>query len=219
MSKSFSKFISLLLHPLIMPLYMALLIIYVHPNQFPDYGVAINEYGIFNRDIKLMFFFALMTIFPVFAIFLMKKLELISSYNPEDKRERFIPLIATGTFWLWTFIMFKEGAEYPTASFAPLGLMILGCVSSLFIYFPLNFAIKINIPIIGAAALISMLLNIIPTSQFNLTFILILAILICGALASAQLSLGNTHKNDLLTGFLIGFFGQFFAFNIWAHFM
>lgn len=218
MNQSISKFISLLLHPLVMPFYMALLIVFVHPQQFPDFNEAINEYKIFNRDIKLIVYFALMIVFPLISLFLMKKLELISSFDPEDKRERFIPLIAVGTFWLWTYIMFKEGAEYQTASFAPLGLMTLGCISSLFIFFPLNFTVKINIPIIGAAALVSMLLNIIATSQFNLTFLLIIAIILCGLLASAQLSLGKTNKNELLTGFLIGFFGQFFAFNVWIHF-
>lgn len=218
MSKSFSRFISLLLHPLIIPFYMALLIVFVHPQQFPDFNESINEFKVFNRDIKLIIYFALMIVFPLISLFLMKKLELVSSFNPEDKRERFVPLIAIGTFWLWTYIMFKEGAAYQTASYAPLGLMTLGCVTSLFILFPLNFNIKINLPIIGVASLLSLLLNIIPTSQFNLTFLFIISILLCGILASAQLSLGKTDKNQLLTGFFIGFFGQFFAFNIWAHF-
>jgi len=219
MSKSFSKFISLIFHPLLIPFYMGLMVVFLHPLQFPDYKSSLNEYQIFNRDIKLIVYFALMVVFPLFSIFLMKKLELIESYTPSDSKQRFIPLIAIGTFWLWTYIMFKEGAEYQTASYAPLGYTILGCVISVFIIFPLNSILKFNFHLIGVGALNSLILNIITTSPYNLTFLLIISILITGLVASAQLSLHNSDKNDLLTGFLIGFIGQFLAFNIIPQFL
>ena len=219
MSQRFSKFISFIFHPLIIPFYMGLMVVFLHPQQFPDFKSSINEYNIFNRDIKLIIYFALMVVFPLFSMFLMKKLELISSYSPEDSKQRFLPLIAVGTFWLWAYIMFKEGAEYQTSSYAPFGLMTLGCVISVFIVFPLNSILKFNFHLIGVGALTSFILNIITTSPYNLIGLLIMGILITGAVASAQLSLVKTSKNELLSGFLIGFFGQFFAFNIWIHFM
>lgn len=204
-----AKFISALLHPILMPLYMAIIIVYAHPQQFTDTSVIHNE-------VRLMYFGAITVFFPVFSFFLMRKLDVVSSFNMEDSKERFIPLIALATFWLWAYFMFKEEGLYRTSSYYPLGLMTLGSIFSLFILFPLNFVSNISWHIVGAGGLISLLINIIPTSQYNLIYVLIAAIVLVGLLASARLSLNYVNKNGLMIGFLIGFFGQFLAFQVWG---
>jgi hypothetical protein len=163
MSKSFARFTSLLFHPLIIPFYMALLVVYAHPQHFSDTKVM-------HTDVRLMYFFGIMVLFPVFSLFLMKKLEIISDLNSEDGKERFIPMIAIGTFWLWAYVMFKEGALYATASYYPLGLSILGCIISLFILFPFNFTSRIAWHVVGMGSLLSLLFNIFSTSYYNVSF-------------------------------------------------
>ena len=212
MSNSFSRFISLILNPLIMPLYLAIIVVYAHPQQFTDTKVIHNE-------VRLMYFAAVTILFPVASIFLMRKLDIISSYEMSDSKERFIPLIAIGTFWLWAYYMFKEDGLYNTSSYFPLGLMLLGCIISLFILFPLNFVSNNSWHLVGAGALISLIVNIVPTAQYNMVVVLIMAIIAVGLLASARLSLNKVNKYGLMIGFLIGFFGQFFAFQVWGRLM
>lgn len=188
---------------------MAMIVVYAHPQQFTDTKVIHNE-------VRLMYFAAITIVFPVASMFLMRKLDIISSYEMADSKERFIPLIAVGTFWLWGYFMFKEDGLYATSSFYPLGLMLLGCIYSLFILFPLNFVSNNSWHLVGAGALISLVINIIATAQYNMVVILIMAILAVGVLASARLSLNKVNKNGMMVSFLIGFFGQFLAFQVWG---
>lgn len=212
MSSQVSKFISYVLHPILMPLYMAILIVYAHPQQFTDTSVIHNE-------VRLMYYGALTVFFPLFSFLLMRKLEVISSFDPADSKERFIPLIALATFWLWAYFLFKEEGLYKTSSYYPLGLMTLGCIISLFILFPLNFIANISWHLVGAGALISLLINILRSSQYDLIYVLLAAIILVGALASARLSMNQVNRNGLMIGFLIGFFGQFLAFQVWGRLM
>ncbi|MCB9256104.1 MAG: hypothetical protein H6579_03135 [Chitinophagales bacterium] len=211
MSETLAKIITYLFHPLLVPVYMAFVIIYGHPQFFTDTSQIHNE-------VRLMYFTAIMLVFPLVSILLMWRLEILSSLEPADNKEKFIPLIAVGTFWLWAYYMFKEDGLYLTSSYFALGNMILGCIIALFIMFPLNFTSNTSWHMVGAGGFISMLLNILRTSQYNLTIILLLVIIATGLVASAQLSLKQYNKNGLMAGFLIGFFGQFLAFQIWDKF-
>lgn len=198
------------MHPMLMPFYMAIIIVFAHPQQFTDTSVIHNE-------VRLMYYGALTVFFPLFAFFLMRRLDVISSFKMEDHKERFIPLIALTTFWLWAYYMFKEGGLYRTSSYYPLGLMTLGSIISLFVLFPLNFISNVSWHMVGAGALISMLINIMRTSQYNLLLPLLLVIVLVGLLASARISLNLVNKSGLMAGFLIGFFGQFLAFQVWGN--
>ncbi len=198
------------MHPMLMPFYMAIIIVFAHPQQFTDTSVIHNE-------VRLMYYGALTVFFPLFAFFLMRRLDVISSFKMEDHKERFIPLIALTTFWLWAYYMFKEGGLYRTSSYYPLGLMTLGSIISLFVLFPLNFISNVSWHMVGAGALISMLINIMRTSQYNLLLPLLLVIVLIGLLASARISLNLVNKSGLMAGFLIGFFGQFLAFQVWGN--
>jgi hypothetical protein len=210
MPKSLANFISYIMHPMLMPFYMAIIIVFAHPQQFTDTSVIHNE-------VRLMYYGALTVFFPLFAFFLMRRLDVISSFKMEDHKERFIPLIALTTFWLWAYYMFKEGGLYRTSSYYPLGLMTLGSIISLFVLFPLNFISNVSWHMVGAGALISMLINIMRTSQYNLLLPLLLVIVLIGLLASARISLNLVNKSGLMAGFLIGFFGQFLAFQVWGN--
>lgn len=208
MNEKLAKIISILFHPILMPTFMAIIIVYSHPQEFTDTTKIHNE-------VRLMYYGAITIIFPLFSLFLMRQLDIISSYTIDDSKERFIPLIAIGTFWLWTYFMFKEDGQYLTSSYFPLGMMTLGTLISLFILFPLNFVSNVSWQLVGAGGLVSMLLNILRSSQYNLIYLLLAAIIITGLVSSAQLALDRSNKSGLMFSFLIGFFGQFVAFNIW----
>lgn len=186
---------------------MALIIVYAHPQQFTDTSIMHN-------DVRLMYFGAIVVVFPLVSIFFMKKLDLFPTWQIEDPKLRFIPMIAIATFWLWAYFMFKEGALYKTSSYHALPNMLLGCIISLFVLFPLNFIAQVNFHTVGVGALLGMLISIIPTSQYNLIILLIVSIILCGLLVSSQMVLKNENKNTLLFSFLIGFTGQFIAYQI-----
>lgn len=191
-----------------MPTYMGLIIIFTNQVRFAKVPNL------------LILVLALLTIgFPLISILIMKGLDLIESLEMKDNKERFIPLIAVDTFLLWTYFMFKPGTNTITSSDPLLANMILGCVISIFIVFPLNSVHKISLHTVGMGGLIGMIFNILPQTDFQMIGILIVAILSAGLVGSARLYLKAHTNREIYGGYLIGFFGQFFAYNVFEKIM
>ena len=201
---SFSRFISLIFHPIFLPLYMAIIILYSSPILFQ------------NGDL-ILFVIALLTIgFPLIAVLIMKGLDIISSFEMEDPKERFIPMIVVATILLWTFFMLKPGGKVITASHPLLSNMVLGSIISLFIMFPLNSLSKISFHAVGMGGLVGMLMNVIPYASFNLIGFFVVAILLAGLVGTARLFLKAHTIGEIFGGFFIGFLGQFLAYTFWG---
>jgi membrane-associated phospholipid phosphatase len=163
----------------------------------------------------LMLMLAILTIgFPLIAVLLMKWLDLIESFEMKGSKERFIPMIAVATFLLWAYFMFKPGTNTITSSDTLLSNMILGSIAALFIAFPFYSVQKISFHTMGMGGLMGMLINIIPHTSYNLLWLLLLSMIISGLVGSARLYLGAHTNREVFAGYLIGFFGQFFAYNM-----
>lgn len=201
---SFSRFVSLVFHPILLPTYMAGIIIWANPilfSQFPS---------------LLMLVIALLTIgFPLFAITLMKWLGMISSFEMNDSKERFIPLIAVATFWMWAFFMLKPGGSTITASHSILSNMLLGSVLSIFIAFPLNSLMKVSFHTIAMGGLVGMFINIVGVAEMNLVPFLLVAILLAGFIGTVRLYLKAHSQMEVFVGLFIGFFCQFLAYGFY----
>lgn len=186
-----------------MPTLMGLIIIYANPVRFAKVPSLI------------ILVLAILTIgFPLFSVLLMKWLGFIESFEMKDKKERFIPMIAIATFLLWTYFMFRPGTNTLTSSDPLLGNMLLGCVASIFLAFPFYSMLKVSFHTIGAGGLIGMLFNMMPYTDYNIMGVLISAILIAGFVGSARLYLNAHSEREVYYGYVIGFFGQFFAYNM-----
>jgi membrane-associated phospholipid phosphatase len=162
----------------------------------------------------LMMLAFLTIVFPLVSVVLMKWLDLIDSLEMKGKKERFIPMIAVSTFMLWAFFMFKPGTNTITSSDVLLSNMILGCVAAIFLAFPFYAVQKISFHTMGMGGLMGMLLNIMPHTSYNLLGLFMLSILLAGLVGSARLYLGAHSDREIFGGYLIGFFGQFFAYNM-----
>lgn len=164
----------------------------------------------------LLMVLSILTIgFPLIAVVLMKWLDLISSFEMKDAKERFIPMIAIATFWLWAFFMFKPGSTTITSSNALLSNMLLGSVLSVFIAFPFNSLQKISFHAIGMGGLVGLFINIIPYSSYNLIGFFLIAILLAGLVGTARLYLKEHTLSEIFGGFLIGFMCQFLAYQFY----
>ncbi|MGB0886214.1 MAG: hypothetical protein ACPGR5_07295, partial [Chitinophagales bacterium] len=193
--KSFAKFISLIFHPIFMPIYMAFIVVEMNPTTFVDlHGKAYN--------LKLGMLTMLMVGFPLISIAIMKGLGFIESFKMQGTKERFIPMIAVATFYLWAFTMYKPTSQMQYASEPLLANMILGCVLGVFMAFFFNSFYKISFHTIAAGGFVAMVMNIMPYSTFNLTPFLILSILLAGLIATARLYLKEHTSKEVYMGLL-----------------
>lgn len=207
--KSFAKFISLVFHPIFMPVYMAFLVVELNPSHFPLlFG---KHYNIILGMLTM-----LMVGFPLISMAIMRGLGMIKSFDLGGTKERFIPMIAVGTFYLWTFVMFKPTSKMVFAQDPLLANMILGCVVGVFLAFFFNSFYKISLHSIAAGGLVALVMNIMPVSNYNLAPLFIVSIVLAGLIASSRLILKAHEPKEVYMGLLAGYFSMFFAFQVYG---
>ena len=212
MSKSFAKLVSYLFHPLLFPTYGVVFLVLVNPHLFAAYQLKGQLlWGIIT--------FVLTFIFPVVWLVLMKKLELIDSLELDDKKQRIIPYIATATFYLWTFKMFKPTSIPNAFSNQLISLMMLGAAVSVFIGFFINIFRKISLHTIGIGSFIGLTLPMLRIADYDLKFFFIALLLLAGVIGTARLVLEAHTQREVLSGYAAGFIGQFFAFTVLPYFL
>lgn len=202
-----ARIISYIFHPLLFPTYGTLLIIAVNPNMFGYFGEKLHAAW-------LIIVFALTFIFPAVWLLMMKRLEMIDSLLMETSKERIVPFIATATFYLWTAWMFKPNVNMKIPPNQLVFYMMLGCCLGIFIAFFINIFSKISLHAIGVGGLIGLMLPLIRISTYDLRFVLIGIILLAGIVGTAQLLLKAHSEKEILTGYFVGFTGQFIAFTL-----
>ncbi len=215
MLRTAAHIISVLFHPLLMLTYMLLLLLLVNPYQFGVNSMA--------GQWKLVIMVFLTTfVMPIFAVFMMKSLDMVKSMQLEDRFERIGPYILTGVFYLWMFINFRSNPMIPK----PLVIVMLGSTIALFGAFFFNNFTKISAHAAGVGGLVGMAL--INTLYFNFdtftvaigwlgsyeistNFLLMTTVVLAGIVCTARLLLGAHSEKQLYIGFAIGFASQFVA--------
>ena len=205
--KILAKIISIIFHPLFIPIYLAFIIVEYNPNSF------ISLYG--KHYITILSMVAILMVgYPLITILIMKGLGMIKNFNIRDVRERFIPMIAVATFYLWTYMMYRPNSNTIYDVGPLLSNMILGSVVAIFLAFFFNSFYKISLHAIAVGGMVSVIMNIMPNADYDMTLIFIVSIIVAGAVASARLYLKEHSQKEVLMGLLAGYFAQFFAYQV-----
>ncbi len=206
--KALSKFISYLFHPLLFPTYGTVLILALNPNMFGYFGEKLHV-------VWLIIVFALTFIFPVVWVAMMKGLGMIESLNMETSKERIIPFVAAGTFYLWTTWMFRANVHMKIPLNNPLIFyMMIGACISLFVAFFMNSFTKISLHTLGAGSIMGLILILIKFSTYDIRLLFVVIVVLAGIIGTARLILKAHTEPQIWMGYFIGFTGQFLAFNV-----
>ena len=215
-----AQILSVIAHPLLMLTYMLLLLLLVNPYLFGVNSISDLE----SKKLILSVFFTSFLL-PAIAIFLMRKLDLISSIDMRDKKDRIGPFIVTGIFYLWVFQNVLRNNDMPTAFL----IAVLGTTIGLFSCFLINLFFKISLHASGMGGFIGivlitmwlysygtfeMWLPFIGSCSVSINLVLILSLLIAGLIGTARLGLGAHTSRELYAGFALGLLCQFIALKI-----
>ncbi len=216
MLKNLSKAISLVFHPLFVLFYLLIATFIVNPYLFSVQDPK-------SRNILLISVFMITVVLPLVSILMMRFLGLLTSLAMDDKMERVGPLIATGIFYLWLYVNIRSSTYLPTL----FQVFVLGSTISLFLAFFINNFTKISLHTVGAGGLVIAFILLHQYSygeiEFKLgssvlsvsTFLLvIIVVLIAGCIGASRMFLNVHNKEQLYMGYLVGFLGQLFAYNI-----
>lgn len=190
-----AKIVSVLFHPLFMPLY-GLIVIFTAPTLFWYLPFEIK------RTLLLIILINNILI-PVSLLPFFRYRNIISSFMMEDKKERIIPLLIISVLYSVTsYVMFRLQIPlfiktyFYAISFVAVILLLLTLWQ------------KVSIHAAAAGAMISTILVLSLKMSASLTWFLIPAILITGGIISSRLKLHSHNAFQVYLGFLSGFAGM-----------
>ena len=192
--------LSYLFHPVFIPLYASLFLVYVHPAYFSGFSDASKFRTILIIAQNAVFY-------PLFCIALLKGVGFIDSIYLRTQKDRIIPYIACGIFFFWTFLLFKQQASYPRI----MSSFFLGVFLSSSAALIANIYFKISLHAIALGGWLGLFLVVARSNTMLMTWPLASVVLICGLLCTARLALGHHTSKDVYGGLFLGFLMQFVA--------
>jgi len=189
-----AKVISVIFHPLFMPLY-GMIIIFTAPTLF--------SYIPFNVKKILLFVIATNNILvPLSLMPFFRYRNIIRSWNIETRKERIIPLLSVSFFYSVTsYIIFRLQIPLFIKSFIFANALLAIAVSII------NFWWKISLHSVGAGALAGLVIALSVNMMIPLTWFLIPVLIIAGLILSSRLRLETHNPPEVYIGFLSGFAG------------
>jgi membrane-associated phospholipid phosphatase len=202
MNNKLAQFLSVVLHPVLMPTYALLMIFrlnsYVAYTTSHQAQAALYSVIIFNT-----------LVMPVVISYLLFSKGYIKSFEMQRRQERIIPFIANAVLLLVAYYMIRQ-IVLPKIFY----LLILGATAAVVIAILINLKWKISIHMIGIGGIIGMLFGMASFLFIDLSLPILISIFVAGILGTARLSLGAHHPLEIYGGFFVGFFCEYFLLSI-----
>ncbi len=201
--KKIAKFISYLLHPLLMPTYGFVLLFYTK-----NYISTFTPQN--SKLILVLITFAFTFLFPTLNTLILLKMKRIKTLEMESTKERVIPYLSTSVYFFALFYLFHT-AHLPKT----FNVLILGAAISILLTLFINFKWKISAHSIGIGGIIGAIIGISYRLHIDLQFLLFIVIALSGLVGYARLKLNVHSPAQVYTGFLLGFLVELFLMFIY----
>jgi hypothetical protein len=200
--RAFAHFVSVVFHPLFIPVYLAAVIIFIHPYYFAGFDEK-------RRMLNLLQVFMLFSFFPALTVFLLWKLDLtVKSVFLRTQKERIVPYIASMVFFFWSYYVYRNQPHIPRIMTVMSLGVFLSCISALIA----NIYIKISMHAMAVGGMVVILVIIALTSTINFALPVIVGIFIAGLVCTARMIVSDHKWHDLYWGFLTGIVCQLVAY-------
>ena len=149
-------------------------------------------------------------LFPSIAIILIWRLGFMKTLEMNDPKERLIPYITTGAFYIWAYVVFRKSG-YPQV----FDIIILGATITLFAIFMLNLFRKVSAHTGAMGSFIIVTIALCTLSSANVNYLVILVILFAGIIGSSRLLLSTHSTSEIFVGYFIGMVSQVVALQFY----
>ena len=199
--RGFLKTVSLLFHPLFVPMAGTLAYFIITPKYSPLELQSGNVLPIF----------ILTVIIPIISYLILRNIGLVSSIYMPDLRERKYPLYIN--ILLLFLILYKVIPNNYTAElyYFFVGLITASMAALLLLFFNL----KCSMHLMGMGSLLMFLIGLSIHFEINIIIALSILTLLTGLVASARLYLEAHSRSELFIGFCIGMITQLLTVKFW----
>ncbi len=195
-----AKLISYVLHPLLIPLYVAYFLVYIHPSAFTGFSWMQKKQTILIIGLNVV-------AFPFISVLLLKAVGFIQSIFMHTQKDRIIPYMACGIFFFWAFTVFRQQTRYPEILTSFLFGIFLASSAGLIA----NIYFKISMHAIGMGGLVAFMIILERTGSMQMSWPISAAILLTGLVCTARMIISDHSQKDIYMGFLAGFLCQIAA--------
>jgi len=201
--KTLAQLVSFLFHPIFVPSYAILFLVWCNPYEFGQFGSYDNMFIIRTSVLYSV-------LYPLFIVVLMRLLEFIDNYQLADRKNRILVFIPTSFCFWWTFIVFLK-SDYLEV----LGDVMLGATISISIALVVTALFsKISLHTIGMGGLFAIVLFSVNIAVKDVSMILFATIFIAGLVGTCRMWLDAHNLQEVYNGYLVGFLSMFFAFLV-----
>lgn len=197
--KTIAKSLSVLFHPILYPIY-SILLLFFFDHLFivkTPYQIKLYVFGVVFLNTIVM---------PLLLMWFLQKRGIISSLRLENKAERLYPLIVSLAFYISTWFLISRLNLIPLYTY----IFVLSSVL-MALAIGVNVIFKISLHSLGAAGFSAALLGISYFYNIQFPFLIIVAFVLTGLIASSRLIL-NAHKPaQVYIGLILGFSAGMFS--------
>jgi hypothetical protein len=196
-----AKVISYVFHPLFIPTYIFIFLMYQVPYEF----AGITEYQL---KLRLFSIFWLTAFFPAFAVFLLWRLKFSESIFLRTQKERIVPYVITMFFYWWMYYLSRNFADQPVVlKFFYMGIFIATVIGLI-----LNNYFKISLHAIGMGGALAAIILFAMYYRMPLGIFMSAAAFITGMVCTARFLVSDHTNKEVYTGLFVGVFSQLVAY-------
>ncbi|MEP7374420.1 MAG: hypothetical protein ABI675_13585 [Chitinophagaceae bacterium] len=201
--KLVAKAISYIFHPLFVPVYMIIFLLYIHPFEFA--GTSSWDKKMVLLQTILMYGF-----FPLITVLLLKALDFIESIYLNKQKDRIIPFVICNIWYFWIWYVWRNLPNSPKEIVVLAMAIFLASAIGLMA----NIYMKISMHTIAMGVAISFMLFLAVTQSISFGVYASIAFLIAGLVCTARFIVSDHTSGEIYTGLLVGVFSQLIA--IWV---
>lgn len=198
--KSLAKLLSYVFHPLFIPFYIFLFVLYIAPYEFSGFNPK-------SVTLKILSVFISTAFFPTVVVFLLWRLKFIDSIYLRTQKERIIPYITTMIFYWWMFYLSKNLTDQPSI----LKIFFLGIFITTAVAVLANNYFKISMHALGLGGAVTFICIFAFAYQIQIGFFISVALTIAGMVLTSRLLISNHSQFDIYSGFILAALCQIIA--------
>lgn len=199
-----AQLVSWLFHPVFVPVYLVLFMLYAHPYLFAGFSP-------FDKWRTLLMAVIMFAFFPVVTVLLLRALKFVQGFQLKSQRDRVIPLVACGIWYFWIWYVWRNLPDYPAAAVELAGAVWISSVLALMG----NIVMKVSLHAIAAGVMLGFLGLQAITGMVPMGGWLAAGVLVAGAVGSSRMLVSDHRPAEIYGGFFLGMVSFLAAWWVW----
>ena len=196
-----AKIISYVFHPLFIPTYIFIFLLYQFPYEFS--GITL-----WHLKMRLFGLFWFTAFFPSFSVFLLWRLKFSDSIFLRTQKERVIPFLISMFFYWWMYYLSRNFTDQPVV----LKFFYFGIFISTSFGVIINNYIKISLHAMAIGAALAAMILFAFFYHTQITTAISITLLLTGIVCSSRLIVSDHTNAEIYIGLFVGIICQMIGY-------